>query len=247
MDKHALVRPLAILAVLMIAGLGAVACHPTTATPTLPDDTYGSEPSPSVTVPPTPTGPGPTGTTTPKPSPTPSQEISPSVDMDEIAQEHPSRVDNSTLPITPIDRLHLTGHPPEHVDIDTYILVIDGLVERSLSLTYEDILGYPERTEIALLICPTVFADNAEWTGVPLSILLTETGVKPNAQELRFSAMDGYETTLSIDDAMGEGVFLVYKINGETLPLAHGYPLRVVVKGQYGSEWVKWLTRIEAL
>jgi DMSO/TMAO reductase YedYZ molybdopterin-dependent catalytic subunit len=165
--------------------------------------------------------------------------------MDEIAREHPSRFDNSTLPITPVEQLHLTGRPPKHVDINAYRLTIDGLVENPISLTYQDILRYPSWTEVVLLICPTVFADNAEWTGVPLSTLLSEVGVKSNAQELRFSAIDGYTTTLSLEHAMEEGVFLAYEVNGKILPVAHGYPLRVVVRGQYGFEWVKWLTRIE--
>jgi DMSO/TMAO reductase YedYZ molybdopterin-dependent catalytic subunit len=69
--------------------------------------------------------------------------------------------------------------------------------------------------------------------------------VQPGAQQLTFEAMDGYETSLSLQDAMQEGVFLAYAVNGETLPLVHGYPLRLVVEGQYGYEWTKWIERIE--
>jgi len=75
-------------------------------------------------------------------------------------------VDNSLLPITPIEDLHPTGRPVE-VDIDEYRLVVDGLVERPLSLTYEELLSRPQISEVVLLICPGFFWDNAQWTGTP--------------------------------------------------------------------------------
>jgi DMSO/TMAO reductase YedYZ molybdopterin-dependent catalytic subunit len=161
-----------------------------------------------------------------------------------IEEMHPAEVDNSTLPITPVEELHRTGQPQEY-DIETYRLVVDGLVEKPLSLSYEDLLRRPEVTETVLLICPGFFWDNATWTGTPLSSILEEAGVSPEATRVRFVAGDGYEQTLSLEQAMADGVFLAYQVNGETLPTAHGYPLRLVARYQYGSKWVKWLERIE--
>jgi len=162
-----------------------------------------------------------------------------------IEQEHPADVDNSTLPITPVDGLHRTGRPQEY-DIDTYRLVVDGLVENPLSLSYQDILARPQVTEVVLLICPGFFWDNAEWTGTPLRVILEEAGVLPEAAKVRVVS-EGYSMTFSLEEATADGVFLAYEVNGETLPVEHGYPLRLVARHQYGSKWVKWVERIEVI
>ena len=159
---------------------------------------------------------------------------------------HHSEVDNSTLPITAVEDLHGTGRPQDY-DISTYRLVVEGLVETPLSLSYEDLLNRPQVTEEVLLICPGFFWDNAVWTGTPLKPILEEAGISPEASKVRFEAGDGYVQTLSLADAMADGVFLAYEVNGEPLPREHGYPIRVVVRHQYGSRWVKWLERIEVI
>jgi DMSO/TMAO reductase YedYZ molybdopterin-dependent catalytic subunit len=119
------------------------------------------------------------------------------------------------------------------------------MVENPPSLSYEDILAYPPVTEVVLLICTFTFADNAEWTGVPLSTILDEAGIKPGARKVTFYAVDGFNISLPLETARQEGVFLAYDVNGQTLPPEHGFPLRLVVKGMFGTYWVKWLDRIE--
>ena len=98
---------------------------------------------------------------------------------------------------------------------------------------------------MVLIICPGNFANNAEWTGVPVTTLLTEAGIKPEASEVTFSAMDKYQRTFSLQDIQQNGLFLAYRVNGQVLPKEHGYPIRLVVKGVYGAEWVKWIDHIE--
>jgi DMSO/TMAO reductase YedYZ molybdopterin-dependent catalytic subunit len=164
----------------------------------------------------------------------------------EIQYMHPSEVDNSTLPITPVEELHRTGRPQEY-DISTYRLVVDGLVDNTLSLSYEELLGRPQVTEEVLLICPGVFWDNALWTGTPLAPILEEAGISSGATHVRFYGGDGYTQTMPLEEVMAGGVFLAYEVNGVTLPAEHGYPIRLVVRHQYGSRWVKWLERIEVL
>lgn len=185
------------------------------------------------------------GSVPPTPSPT-ATTITPIPEEERasIIYMHPSDVDNSLLPITPIEDLNTTGRPVE-VDIDEYRLVIDGLVERPLSLTYQELLSRPRVSEVVLLICPGYFWDNAQWTGTPLAPLLEEAGLQEGAKNVVFHALDGYQSSLSLEEALAEGVFLAYQVNGETLPLEHGFPLRLVARGQYGGRWVKWLERIE--
>jgi DMSO/TMAO reductase YedYZ molybdopterin-dependent catalytic subunit len=155
--------------------------------------------------------------------------------------------DNSNLPVTPVEELHTTGVAPE-VNIEDYRLVVDGLVETSLSLPYEAILAYPTVTEVVLLICPGFFTDNAEWTGVPVTTLLAEAGVKPEASRATFHALGTeYQVVLPLNLVQQDGVFLAHTVNGQVLPAEHGYPLRLVVRGNYGHDWVKWVTRIEVV
>jgi len=74
---------------------------------------------------------------------------------------------------------------------------------------------------------------------------LEEAGIKPGASQVKFYAVDGYRQTLSLEHVKKHGVFLAYEVYGQTLPPEHGYPLRLVDKGSYGSSWIKWLERIE--
>ena len=99
---------------------------------------------------------------------------------------------------------------------------------------------------MVLLICSFIFADNAEWTGIPVTTLLEEAGIKPEAQFVFFYSFDGhYQQSFLLEDIQHDGVFLAHTVNGEVLPVKHGFPLRLVVEGDYGNTWVKWIDRIE--
>lgn len=170
----------------------------------------------------------------------------PAEDLSYLVHMDPAEVDNSDLPVTPVEKLHDTGLVPEGVDIKQYRLTIDGKVENPLALTYEDVLSYPAVTEVVLLICPGFFVDNAEWTGVPVATLLAEAGIKTEATDVTFHDLGGgYRKTLPLEVALQDSVFLAHMVNGQILPAEHGYPLRLVAKGRYGSDWVKWVSRIE--
>ena len=167
-------------------------------------------------------------------------------ELSQVLSSDPAEVDNSKLPITGVEELNPTGAAPD-VDIEQYRLEIDGLVETPLSLTYEEVLAYPSVTEVVLLICPGFFADNAEWSGVPVTALLEKAGINPEAKMVIFKEIAGiYRRELLLEDIMGnDSIFLAHTVNGQTLPLKHGYPLRLVAKGVYGGYWVKWVASIE--
>jgi len=166
-------------------------------------------------------------------------------DLSYLKDKDPAEVDNSQLPITPVDRLSLTGRAPKSVDIDTFRLTISGLVENTLDLTYKEILAFPSTTQVVLLICHESHVDNARWTGVPVSALLDKAVILSSASEVTFIALDRYSRTLPLNVARRDGAFVAYQVNGETIPLKHGYPLRLVVRHMYGENWVKWLRHIE--
>src|SRR6185369_5265881 len=103
----------------------------------------------------------------------------------------------------------------------------------------------------------------AEWTGVPLHEVLARAGVRPSARQVLFRGADGgvvgadgavaqpgqppvrFERSLALDDALEGDVLLAYAMNGELLPIQHGFPLRAVVPSWYAMASVKWLTDIE--
>jgi DMSO/TMAO reductase YedYZ molybdopterin-dependent catalytic subunit len=162
----------------------------------------------------------------------------------ELIDVDPSQIDNSEMPITPIEALAFTGNPPT-VDISRYVLTVDGLVDNPLALVYGEILQEPAVTQTLLLVCPGVFSGNCEWTGVPIGILLAQAGVRADASRVTVHAIDGYSESFDMAELVREGVFLAYDVNGLPLPREHGYPVRLVVKGKYGGRWVKWVDRIE--
>ena len=167
-------------------------------------------------------------------------------ELSQVIGSDPAEVDNSKLPITSVEELNLTGIAPD-VNIEQYRLGIEGLVETPLSLTYEEVLAYPSVTEVVLLICPGFFADNAEWTGVPVTALLEKAGIKPEAKAVVFQDVAGsYREELPLEDIMGnDSIFLAHNVDDQTLPAEHGYPLRLVAKGIFGGYWVKWVKSIE--
>lgn len=171
------------------------------------------------------------------------------IDLSHLIGMNPAEVDNSDLPITPVEELHTTLPESIEVDIEQYELTIDGKVRNQMSLTYEEVLEYPTVTKVVLLICPGYFADNAEWTGVPVTTLLEEADVEPEASVVTFRGLDEgdvkYTQSFSLEEAQGDGVFLAYMVNGQVLLPEHGHPLRLVVEGDYGYMWVKWVEHIE--
>jgi DMSO/TMAO reductase YedYZ molybdopterin-dependent catalytic subunit len=159
------------------------------------------------------------------------------------------------------------------IDAETWRLSLGGLVERPRAWTYDELCALPERTVFATVECagngrsfltpvaPGVqwgagAIGHAEWTGVPLRVLLEAAGLKPGVAEVLFDGADvgseadhpepmHFQRSLPIDKAMHPDTLLALRMNGETLEPVHGFPVRLFVPGWYGVSSVKWLTRIE--
>ena len=166
--------------------------------------------------------------------------------------------------ITP-SALHFEVHRGGVPDIDPrkHRLLIHGLVERPVILTMEEIKRLPATSRILFLECQgnsqgewrapmgkTVQQTHgtmscSEWTGVPLSVLLREVGVKKNGSWIIAEGADatGNERSLPIAKAMDD-VLVAYGQNGEALYPENGYPLRLIVPGWTGNISVKWLRRL---
>lgn len=194
-----------------------------------------------------------------QPKPTDNPAVSSTTEPSHVDSDKEGKYFDSPRTVTNTKDLHITGNPPEEVDIEAYRLHIEGLIESPLSLSYKDILAYPTVTEVVLLICPGVFQDNAEWTGVPVWVLLEEVGIKDEAKEVVFRAMESSPSTLSprvgsssysailpLEEIIeNDSIFLAHTVNNQILPLEHGYPIRLVAKDRFGYDWVKWVEIIE--
>ncbi|MEJ7585238.1 MAG: molybdopterin-dependent oxidoreductase [Acidimicrobiales bacterium] len=178
--------------------------------------------------------------------------------------------------VVPNARFYVRNHfETPTLDPDTWRLEVSGLVERPLTLTMRDLQNMRSQTLVATLECagngrstfdPAVPGEQwqfgavstAEWSGVPLVEVLDRAGTAASAREVLFRGADGgsvegsdepvrFERSLTLDDARESDALLAYAMNGEPLPVQHGYPLRVIVPGWYSVTSVKWLTDIEVI
>jgi DMSO/TMAO reductase YedYZ molybdopterin-dependent catalytic subunit len=123
-------------------------------------------------------------------------------------------------------------------------LTVDGLVARPVSLSLSDLQGYPSRSQITHQACEEGWSFIAEWTGVPLSYVLSLVGVHPQAKYVVFFPFDESWDSLDMPDAWHPQTLLAYAMNGQELPTPHGAPVRLRVARQLGYKSIKYLSRI---
>ncbi len=170
--------------------------------------------------------------------------------LDAVFGRPPSKL---TTAITPNGEFYLTSYrSPPTIRIKEWSLTVKGLVERPMTLSYEELLAKPTVSQIVTLECVgnTVageFIGTAEWTGIPLRTLLEEAGIDQQAYDVVFRAADEYSDSITLARAMAGDVLLVHRMNGVPLPQAHGFPARMIVPGCYGMKSVQWLTEIDVV
>ncbi len=139
------------------------------------------------------------------------------------------------------------------VPIDGYTLKIHGMVDHEIELSYQDLLQRRMVERRITLTCVSnpvggKYLGNATWIGVPVRDLLEEAGVKSGADAVKSTSADNMTigTPLqALDDPMRDALIAV-GMNGEPLPLKHGFPVRMVVPGLYGYvSATKWLVDLE--
>jgi len=139
------------------------------------------------------------------------------------------------------------------VPIDGYTLRLHGMVDRELELTYQDLLERRLVERRITLTCVSNpvggrYVGNATWLGVPVRDLLEEAGVKDGADAVKSTSADRMTigTPLQALNDPGRDALIAVAMNGEPLPLAHGFPVRMVVPGLYGYvSATKWLVDLE--
>lgn len=166
--------------------------------------------------------------------------------------------------ITPQHDLFVLAHMGvPQVDAAKWTLSVDGLVRQPQTFTIADIRSFPKREVEAFHQCagfpknpelPTRRIGNVVWGGAELKSFLASDGLLPQARYLWSYGLDygdydglhaqAYLKDLPLERLARGNVLLAYEINGEPLDPLHGYPLRLVVPGFYGTNSVKWLSHL---
>jgi DMSO/TMAO reductase YedYZ molybdopterin-dependent catalytic subunit len=138
------------------------------------------------------------------------------------------------------------------VPAEDWTLKIRGMADNELEITFAELLDRDLVEADVTLTCVSNqigqdLVGNARWLGFPLATLLEEAGVQPDATQIVPRSVDGYTggfpTSVALD---GRPALVAVGMNGEPLPLSHGFPARLVVPGLYGYvASVKWLKEIE--
>jgi DMSO/TMAO reductase YedYZ molybdopterin-dependent catalytic subunit len=174
--------------------------------------------------------------------------------------------------ITPIEHFFVRTHVyVPTVNVNDWRLKVEGEVATPLTLTMEDLKKLPTFELVSVVECagngrafyePSVpglqwgngAVGNGRWRGVRLADVLTRAGLRESGKEILFDGADvplgtmpDFQRSIPVNKALDAHTLLAYEMNSETLPVKHGFPLRVVVPGWASDSWVKWLTSIRVL
>jgi hypothetical protein len=131
------------------------------------------------------------------------------------------------------------------LDPDMWQLRITGVVATPLTITYKDALALSTSELTATLDCTGGWYTVQTWRGVPLRELLSQAGLRPEANGIVLRGIQDYTAPFTL--AQAEEILLATHVSGEVLNHSHGFPLRAVVPSRRGWHWVKWLVEIEVI
>jgi DMSO/TMAO reductase YedYZ molybdopterin-dependent catalytic subunit len=131
------------------------------------------------------------------------------------------------------------------VSIDGYRLKVTGLVDESIELNYSEVLELDEHERKITLYCVEGWDATILWKGVLLEDILDLAGIDSKANTVIFHAVDGYTTSLPLENVINSKLILAYSANGLDLPPEMGYPFIVVAENKLGYKWARWVSEIE--
>jgi len=193
----------------------------------------------------------------------------------EVRWRFPTATKESSWTMTPLDKskgmitpsgLHFERHHAgiPNIDPNKHTLIVHGMVERPMQFTVDQLSRFPSVSRMHFIECsgngltewkkPTLktvqgthgLTSTSEWTGVPLSTILSEVGVKPGAKWILAEGSDSALMTRSVPiEKCWKDAMLAYGQNGEALRPEQGYPLRLLLPGWEGNTHIKWIRRIQ--
>jgi DMSO/TMAO reductase YedYZ molybdopterin-dependent catalytic subunit len=144
-------------------------------------------------------------------------------------------------------RYNIVEGPRPLFDFNSYRLTIDGLVERPLTLTYDELRALPAVRQVSDFHCVEGWGvDDVQWDGVRLQTIIDLVRPAEGAGFVTFHSLgEIYRDSLSLDQARVPDAMVAYDMDGGPLTPDHGLPLRLVMPRMFGYKGPKWLTRIE--
>jgi DMSO/TMAO reductase YedYZ molybdopterin-dependent catalytic subunit len=135
---------------------------------------------------------------------------------------------------------------PQHIDKESYMLRITGLVDNPNNYSYDEIVDdFQTYKKVVRLDCVEGWSVTIFWEGVLVSDLIKEANASSNATVVIFHAYDGYTTSFPLDYILENEIIMAHKMNNVTLPPERGFPFQLVAESKWGYKWIKWITEIE--
>jgi len=213
-------------------------------------------------------------TVNPKPSFSPSENPRPSPSISPMPSLTPPT--SPRLPVPPVSPIFPTPKPPivlypgeirqyqgenlsaiaeiyinaiagvQSIDATNYTLTINGLVNKPLKLSYNDVIsGYPNYQKVVTIYCVEGWNATILWEGFLVKDLIQSGNLSAGANTIIFHASDGYTTALPLSYLVDKNIIIAFKMNGLVLPAERGFPFQLVAESKYGYKWIKWITAIE--
>jgi DMSO/TMAO reductase YedYZ molybdopterin-dependent catalytic subunit len=132
---------------------------------------------------------------------------------------------------------------PEPVVLEDWRLTVEGSVIQPLSLDYIQLMHLASKSRQAILDCTGGWFTEQQWYGVPLTAVLALAQPELGCQSITIESITGYARRFDIERS--GNMLLATQVAGDILSHGHGFPVRLVIPGERGYQWVKWLKRIQ--
>jgi len=172
-----------------------------------------------------------------------------------VADDKPmgyGRPNRHGMPVTPVGQTLTTKWPvldlgtQPSISWDDWRLIVDGEVEKPVTLTAKDFMELPQTEDISDFHCVTTWSKlDMPWKGVRFMDLAAFVLPKESATHIMCYGYDDYSTNISLEEALKPDVLLVHSYNGAPLPKEHGGPVRMITPQLYAWKGSKWISRIE--
>ena len=134
---------------------------------------------------------------------------------------------------------------PQNVDLETYTLTVDGLVDNPIEYNYNQVLEKTHYKKVVTLNCVEGWSATILWEGIKLEDIFEDVDVQSGANTVIFHCYDGYTTSLPLQTILDKDIMIAYKMNDVVLPAERGFPFQLVAEDKLGYKWAKWIVRIE--